>query len=380
MNITTVRPATIHPPFQPGSRCTMLFNPPYHIMAAIIAFLIISINLFVMLLFVKNRALRRTPANYLLLSFSINDMLSGVSIVVHIVPFYYLLFNGCEESHRTFGSSYNIASGMISYSLLLVSIGHLLLLSSERFISLYYALRYQTLVTNFRIFTAAVIVWFVGSTATLIQLIWTLPLVREYTLENHKRYQIHNYYYIIVSIITLVLLPAVILITQYTWLFLLIRRLVQSAPGTTKTKSSLKERKALVIYCAMFICFLVCCVPLLVIKLIINVNIKVAETLPIQFLEGVFLLRYIVSFINPVLYTLYKRDFRKAVQMTIPLCKRSKTPDTTNGITMNSCYDINERDSVYSNNRFSVNGERRVPFLNNATADASYRENTHLLS
>lgn len=118
------------------------FNPSYHITAVVIAFFIVTINLLVLFLISKNKKLRRTPANYLLLSFSCNDIINGLSIIIHIIPYYYLTVNGCMDFLNTFNQKYMIASHMLSYLLLLNAVGHLLLLSSERFISLYHALRF----------------------------------------------------------------------------------------------------------------------------------------------------------------------------------------------------------------------------------------------
>lgn len=55
----------------------------------------------------------------------------------------------------------------------------------------------------------------------------------------------------------------------------------------------------------------------MVIQLLINLDKQSIKGLPSQFFEGVFLLRYIVSIINPLLYTLYKRDFRQAANATL---------------------------------------------------------------
>ena len=296
----------------------MKFNPPYHITAVMIAFFIIIINILVLVLISRNKKLRKTPANYLLLSFSLNDFFSGISIIIHVLPYYYFAVHGCAPYRLLFRQGYLIGAHMISYLLLLCAVGHLLLLSSERFISLYYALRYYSLVTGFRIFIACCFVWLVAILMTLVQLFWIFPFIS--STDKRKElpvFRLHNYRYTLVIVIAFFFIPAIVLITQYSWLFSLIRRLVQSAPGTRKTDRSLKERKALVIYCAMFTCFLVCCLPYMTIQLVAQVDIGLTKQLPPAFLEGIFLLRYIVSIVNPILYTLYKRDFRIAAKLTL---------------------------------------------------------------
>ena len=128
--------------FPPRFPCGNLkFNPSYHITSVVIAFFIVTINLLVLFLISRNKKLRRTPANYLLLSFSCNDIINGLSIIIHIIPYFYLTVNGCMDFLNTFTQKYMITSHMLSYLLLLNAVGHLLMLSSERFISLYHALR-----------------------------------------------------------------------------------------------------------------------------------------------------------------------------------------------------------------------------------------------
>ena len=64
-------------------------------------------------------------------------------------------------------------------------------------------------------------------------------------------------------------------------------------------------------------CFLVCTLPYMVLQLLFNIKPRSLQNFPSALLEGIFLLRFIVSIINPLLYTLYKRDFRQAATVTL---------------------------------------------------------------
>ena len=228
-------------------------------------------------------------------------------------------------------------------------------------ISLFY--RYHSLVTTFRISVACALVWMIATSMTFIQLAWIIPFMNSRSPSNRSSpqkmaeelrvFKTHTYHYTLVVIIAFFFIPAGILITQYSWLFLLIRRLVQSAPGAKKTTRSLKERKALVIYCAMFLCFLVCCLPYMVIQLLIYVRKESIRDLPSQFFEGIFLLRYIVSILNPLLYTLYKRDFRKAAKITLLVPLRKLLSDDLDATGRQPIY-LSTRDtnSSYLDNSF----------------------------
>ena len=193
--------------------------------------------------------------------------------------------------------------------------------------------------------------------------------------------------YTVVVIIAFFFIPAVVLITQYSWLFLLIRRLVQSAPGTKKTNRSLKERKALIIYCAMFLCFLFCCLPYMVIQLLINLDKESIQGLPSQFFEGVFLLRYIVSIVNPLLYTLYKRDFRQAANATLVVPWRklfSKDFNDTNDARQRIYLSARDTSSYLENSSMGdvsmseQYNNNELDFAEDGRADASIHNSNHI--
>lgn len=295
--------------------CALEFKPVYHVCGGILACLIISVNVFVLHLFIKNSKLRALPANYLLISLSVNDLLSGISVLIHFIPYYYLDFHGCSQMIQNFDHSYFLAADITTYVLLISTVAHLVLLSSERCISLLYALRYQLLITRGRVLIALFLAWTIGFVAGVMQLIWTLPFLYSPSYETQKKMILLNQIYTKVMIIGFAFIPVFILTVEYTWLLLLVRRLVKSVPKIDTSHKSLKEKKTLIIYCSMFVSFLTFCVPYLLIKLLISEHTKSVEKLPAEFLEGVFLLRFVTSLVNPLLYTLYKSDFRRAAKM-----------------------------------------------------------------
>ena len=295
-------------------RCQLEFKSAVHISALVLGFLIIFANSLVIYLFLKNRTLRRTAANVLLLSLSVTDLVTGVSIFVHILPYYYILLTDCSLVFHTFETTYFASADILTNGLTITSVLHLLLLSSERFVSLYYALRYTAIVTRKRLIVLSIIAWVIGAFVTLIQLSWLVPYIRKprsraLLLDVRNNDKI----YTVTTITLFSFIPMFVLMFEYIWLFCLIRRLVKRESGIhSKTKWS-RELKAVIVYCIMFVSFVLFCCPYLLVKGLISLSIPTFMELPSEFFETLFLLRFIISLINPLIYALYKRDFKQAI-------------------------------------------------------------------
>ena len=95
-------------------------------------------NCWVVALFLNNRNLRRPAANHLLFGLSLVDILNGVGLFLIVVP--------TLACNRVMMMSYAHAVETINNLCLLVAVGKLLLLSSERVVSLLYAVRYEDIV------------------------------------------------------------------------------------------------------------------------------------------------------------------------------------------------------------------------------------------
>ena len=188
--------------------CLIEFSPVFHILGLVLAVLIIFANLFVILLFIRYRQLRRVPANLILMSLSINDLLNGVSVGAQYTPYYYYHLHGCNSVHVILTYQFLFTINFVSHLLLITSVLHLMLLASERFISLYYALRYKEIVTKLRIVVAVILTWTSSSVISLIQLIWVVPFLSNPTTENGNRISSCEKIYNLILIILLAFLPS----------------------------------------------------------------------------------------------------------------------------------------------------------------------------
>ena len=74
------------------------------------------------------------------------------------------------------------------------------------------------------------------------------------------------------------------------------------------------QRKAIIVFLAMFINLLICWSPMIIVRLIMDTNLQFSPGKVL--LEILFTLRCSSSFINPVIYVWCKEDFKLAIKAT----------------------------------------------------------------
>ena len=272
----------------------------------ILACLIILTNLLVLVIFQrKKRVLLKSPVNNILCSFSINDAIAGMSILFHVIP------SCIVEYQHVALKKYRevlIAGYILSKLCLLSSVGHLVLLSCDRLLAVVSPLTHQ--------------IKFTKKCATIfLSLVWTiataLPLL-EYLLHSTIDLKI----YTLVIMLCFVVIPLVILLCQYIITFLFIRNNVrQSRQRSFTYKSNCK--KAFVLQMIMFLSFFICAAPYVSVRIILAYNQKLFLRMPAYLNDLFFLLRFLTSFTNPLIFTLYKTDIQNAIKVLF--CRKLKS-------------------------------------------------------
>ena len=301
--------------------CHMEFKPALHIVSLVLSALIISANSIIIYLFLRNRHLRKNVTNLLIVSLCLADLVNGISVIFLVLPFYYINFNDCSTTLQAFEPAYFAATDILTNGLTIVCVLHLLLLSCEHFVSLYYALRYRAIVTRNRIFALCIIAWLVGLSVSFIQFSWLLPFIKDPStsllLEVRKKENI----YTVTSVVLFAFIPIFFLTTKYAWLFCLFQRLLRREANLLSKKQRNRDLKMILFYSVMFVSFILFCCPYLLLKVLISFNNPSIKKLPAEFYEGLFVLRYILSLINPLIYAVYKRDFKKVIKNRFKLPK-----------------------------------------------------------
>ena len=271
-----------------------VFNENYSILVVILVAIWIP-NCLVVLLFLKNKQLRTHSINRLLFSLSILDLCTSIGLCI-IVLFYFV----CGKVNMR---HYALVGDTLINFCTFVAVGHLLLLAGERTLSHMYALRYEEIVRKNRVHISLGIVWVVPLVISTVQLSWFYSPQRDYI----------DRIFSVISMVLFAILPTLLISGQYTYMYLSIRRLLSSDPNTTEAMKKRKELHALLMYCVMFLCFLVLVLPYFIVRAIIEYI--PSDAISEKSFYILMVMRFVISILNPIVYTLLKNDFKEALKL-----------------------------------------------------------------
>ena len=200
---------------------------------AILIIITVFVNSLVFKAFYKFLSLR-TPSNMILVSLSVTDSLIAIAYILDISNKAIKLSSGQRSP------SLCTASAGFTFLLISVIILHLALISVERLIAIKYSLRYHTIVTNRRALLASITVWLWAVAFTLV-----FPLaLKASSSEAYKKLERvwhpcskislgrpedpppfrRGYMYPIVLMISLLIVPLVIILCSYGYIYIVSRR------------------------------------------------------------------------------------------------------------------------------------------------------------
>ncbi|XP_031565335.1 octopamine receptor beta-1R-like [Actinia tenebrosa] len=259
------------------------------------SFLILLANTTVFVLIIKHKKLRRKN-NYCLISLAISDFLTGLVALPLVIACQYDM-NACTPM--------DLSQRFLSFSTIL----HLLVATSERYFKIRYPLRYKYYVTGARIGLILVAVWAMSLAFSLIQLTWI----------NHTEEE--RYYDFIFStscVVAFAFLPFVITVAANVHVLWIIHkekeiryRMVQHERSPQCRKGSKRrsnERKAVLVYLAMTVSFMVGFLPYFILTFMADMQEDVGFGVSLFFL----ILRFTAPLVDPLLYTFFKTDFKSA--------------------------------------------------------------------
>ena len=311
MNFTMDPPNQTHTPnttmASSAPRNTVHSIKAFHFVGLALAFLIIAMNVFVLVIFkVKKKLLLKSPVNIILCSFTMNDAIAGLSILFHVVPF--MIEDETIALHK-YKKAFHAAYTM-SKLCLLSSVGHLVLLSCDRLLAVSSPLKHKLKFTKGYAIIWLLVVWSIAIAISMMELI--LAGIVDLKI------------YTIIIFICFVLIPLVILLHQNVITHLFLRKNVRiSQLRLFRHKASCK--KALILHLIMFLSFFICAAPFACIRITIAYNRKLSQTIPEYVQESIFLLRFFTSFTNALIFTIYKTDFMNV--MKVLFCCREKAKE-----------------------------------------------------
>lgn len=276
--------------------------------------LIICANSLVFQLFATTRYLR-TKTNYCLASLAVSDFMSGcVSLPLVLV---------CST---TFSDHVCTSMDLFHRFQSISTILHLLVATCERYFKIKRPFKYNILVTKQRVVILLAGVWIFSLSASLIQLTW---IIQNLEKEMVDRLDVG---YAAFGLVVLAFVPFFVIacIDGHIFYFIHKEKKMRRAltQGTVLKKQERLKRKqndskALIIYAVMTVTFVLGWFPYFIMSLLQDLDYFVHSTVQIILL----FLKLSTALINPLLYTFFKTDFRKALQAMLEKDNRSDVSD-----------------------------------------------------
>ena len=279
---------------------------------------------FVIRAFHKFRNLR-TASNNILVSLSIADGLLAIPLILDIIQLC-LKYNAAICPHMRMHILKEV-DGTITLFLLSVIVLHLTLMSSERFIAIKFALRYQAIVTKrrARIVSIAMWLWALVVNVAVPEVLQRATgkdfkkLRRQMTANNNTSQVLHIRWHLVFQAVSMFLVPLLIILCSYTYIFIVsykqrqhVREQGRDVPGMPTIKHQMKGARTLAIVVALC---LLSIIPMLAVTFLrvfrgILIGGRYHQKLLKQILYDVAM--FVNAICNPLIYGWKNEEFRNA--------------------------------------------------------------------
>ena len=307
------------------------FEVDYDTCLIILSVLVVGINVLVLTLFARRRYLR-TKTNTLLASLAVSDLMMGLFGIPSAIACNALVLDPKLSPVLCYGSV--VTFRFISISTIL----HIFTITIERYISVVYPFRYIVIATRKRILVTISVVWVFSSFLALVQLSWQGNLSSFIGQEENATRQRFNVIYNFSWFVIFFVLPSCIMTIIYYRIFKVIRHQAKeirrlhnvgqvihdNPPASSPRQPAMPtETRAVIIFALMLGIFVVCWLTwymggLQEYKIVDSIAIDEVWYMVFDFF------RFSTSFINPLLYTFLKLDFRQALVSFLPCCKANQ--------------------------------------------------------
>lgn len=286
------------------------FSAEADVFPLLVAFLIILVNSWVIILVLKHKLLR-TITNFILSSLAFSDLLTGLLSIP--------MFVSCNVI-RTL--PFCITSDVFLRFTSISTVAHLMAVTFDRYLAIMHSLRYSTLMTKSRAVYGLAFIWVTSVAMSLIHFSWSSVTtdasaasgVSESEKQNEIRYDIF-------CLIAYFFFPLLFMMYAYGRIFYQVvrqRRIMtrHNLPGyQVQNRLSIESHKwkAAIIFLVMLLVYTICWLPYFALRLHYNYDSGEASTLAVAIQYLIVYQRFCTSLFNPLLYILGKQDFRKAI-------------------------------------------------------------------
>ncbi|KAM4730640.1 trace amine-associated receptor 13c-like [Anableps anableps] len=282
-----------------------------HLTLSFISLLTVFLNLLVIISISHFKKLHNTT-NILLLSLAISDCLVGFLISLQIVQ-----IDGCWYLGDTVCVLYII----LDYIITTASIGTMVLISIDRYVAICYPLYYRTKVTTEWAKICLFLFW-------MCSIFYDCVLLRD-NLQQPGRYNSCSGECVVLlddiggvfDLLSSFICPVAVIIILYVRVFAVVvfqARALQShvaavsLQGSVKVTAKKSEIKAATTLGVVVVVFLICICPYVCVSLI-------GEDAAVSVTSITFILFYLNSTLNPLIYALFYPWFRKSIKLILTL-------------------------------------------------------------
>ena len=270
---------------------------------AVIGFLTIVVNVFVVLLMRKFEYLR-TETNVCLASLACSDFLCGIAVTPMVIS--------CTVKYRL---EVCLVMDLSQRFIAISTIMHLFIIALERYAMICHPMTYSRLVTKGRIIALLAGIWCFALLSCFIQLTWILSVK---DIENSVDLQKTEIIYDLVWVFLLFCFPLIVILFAYTRILLIVRKqLNEIAKQINQLRSrnvsliqKRRERKAIFVHGTMVVLFIATWFSYILTGLAYDIGVPLI--VPRELENFLAILRHCSSLINPLLYSFLKEDFKRA--------------------------------------------------------------------
>ena len=271
--------------------------------------LIVAVNGLVIFLIHKKKSLR-TITNMFLTSLALSDLMAGLlGIPLLAICLVKDVIKVCVSSTIYFRFT------------AISSVCHVLLVACDRYIFIVHYMKYHSLATKRRAIATIIFVWLLSLASSLVQLSWyifhgiALTEYEDVTEDHNKRYSL-------ACIVLFFTIPLVTMCYIYGSIFYISFQRIERDRGPSNTfqrpsQSSRHEWRGRSVLLITMIIFFCCWLPFFVAMLDDHLNTSEQSSMPLWAQRLLIFLGFFPSVLNPILCTLAKIDFRRALKQII---------------------------------------------------------------
>ena len=271
--------------------------------------LIVTVNGLVIFLIHKKKTLR-TFTNMFLTSLAISDLLSGlVGIPLILICLVTDILPVC------------VASAIFIRFTAISSVCHVLLIAVDRYAFIVHFIKYRSIVTKRRSIIAVVVVWLISLVATVIQLSWYIfyeTALTEYKEMTEKL----NKLYSLACVILFFAMPLILMCYIYGRIFYISYQYIKNDRQLCATfqqpcRSLLHEWRGRSVLLITMVIFAGCWLPFFLAMLHDYMESSEQPAMAVWAQRLLVFLGFTPSMLNPILCTLAKKDFRRALKEVV---------------------------------------------------------------